>query len=181
VESPPKSPVAGYDPRTVDAHRQKYDYCDIPTSIELVLKLAGREPSDFFELQEAWKKKTDGNFIDFDGRTIAGVTFHQRFDDPRGNEFPTEELFKTIDAELEHDRYVIISVYAGTSYHMFVIVGRTSTGDYHAVSCTEAGPATVTNVKARVREMKGTDILTYTIADRTNAAEATTKDAGAGK
>ena len=173
VDSPPTSPVAGYDPKAVDAHRQKYDMSCIPMSVELVLKLLGREAADYYALQEPWKNKADGNLVDFDGRTIAGVTFRQQFDDLRGNDFPTEDLFNAIDSELEQNRYAIIALNTGSSYHMYVIVGRTPSGDYHAVSKAGDATITVTNVKARVREMKGTDILTYVIGDAKQAAEQT--------
>jgi hypothetical protein len=170
VDAPPAKPLAGYNPGIVDAHRQKYDMSCIPMSIELVLKLLGREPAGYFELQEAWKNKTDGNFIDFDGRTIAGLTFHQQFDELRTNDFPTEDLFKTIDSELDHNRYVIVSLDVTAGYHMYVIVGRAATGEYHAVSENKDTALTITNVKARIREMKGTDILTYTMDGANHSA-----------
>ncbi|HEY2585624.1 MAG TPA: hypothetical protein VGI81_07665 [Tepidisphaeraceae bacterium] len=163
VESPPKSPVPGYNPKIVDAHCEKYPSSSIPMTVELVLKLLGRMPADSYAIQQTWKDKRDGNFSDFDGKTFAGVTFHHKFDQPRGNEFPTEDLFDTIDAELDHGRYVIISLYTGRNYALYVIVGRTADGDYHAVDKIGEQTFTVTNVKPRIREMKGTDILTYTI------------------
>lgn len=171
VDSPPKSPIPGYDPKIVDAHREKYPSSTIPMSVELVLKLLGRMPVDSFALQEPWKDKHDGNFSDFDNKTIDGVTFHHKFDQPRGNEFPTEDLFDTVDEELDHGRYVIISVYTGRSFMLYVIVGRTADSDYHAVGKAGDQMWTVTNVKPRVREMKGTDILTYTIAAPKDAAK----------
>lgn len=164
VDFPPKLPVTGYDPKKVDAHRQVYEWSGIPMAIELILKLTGREQPDFYRLQEEWKNKRDGNFINFDGRAIGGLTFHHRFDEPRGNDFPVGDLFKTINSELDHGRYVCIALYNGSSWGIYVIVGRTASGDFHAVTKGNSGRTlTVTNVKARVREMKGTDILTYTI------------------
>jgi hypothetical protein len=171
VDSPPKSPIAGYDPKIVDAHREKYLSSSIPMAVELALKLTGRMPGDSFALQETWKDKHDGNFSEFDGKTIAGATFHHKFDQPRGNEFPTEDLFDAIDAELDHGRYVIISLYTGRNFALYVIVGRTANGDYHAVNKIVDQTFTVTNVKARVREMKGTDILTYTVGDPKDTAK----------
>lgn len=171
VDSPPKSPVPGYDPKIVDAHREKYPSSTIPMSVELVLKLLGRMPADSFALQEPWKDKHDGNFSDFDEKPIDGVRFHHKFDQPRGNEFPTEELLDTIDGELTHGHYVIISLFTGRSYMLYVIVGRTADGDYQAVGKAADQTWTVTNVKPRVREMKGTDILTYTIDDSKDAGK----------
>lgn len=164
VDFPPKLPVVGYDPKKVDAHRQVYEWSGIPMAVELILKLTGREPPDFYQLQEEWKNKRDGNFINFDSRTISGLTFHHRFDEPRGNDFPIGDLFKTINSELDHGRYVCIALYNGSSWGIYVIVGRTASGDFHAVTKGVSGRTlTVTNVKARVREMKGTDILTCTM------------------
>jgi len=164
AEFPPKSPVAGYDPKIVDAHRQAYEWSGIPTAVELILKLTGREPHDYHQLQEEWKNKRDGNFINFDGRTIGGVTFRHQFDEPRGNDFPVGDLFKAINSELDHGRYVCIALYNGSSWGIYVIVGRTTSGDFHAVTKDMSGRTLgVTNVKARVREMKGTDILTYSV------------------
>jgi hypothetical protein len=166
VDLRPKSPVTGYDPAKVDAQRQLYQWSGIPMAVELVLKLTGREPADYDALQQEWKNKRDGNFINFDGKTVSGLTFHHQFDDPRGNEFPTGKLFKTINSELDHGRYVLISMHNGSGWGIWVIVGRTASGDYHAVSKSMSGQTvTATNVKARVREMKGTDILTYITGD----------------
>ncbi|HEY2585625.1 MAG TPA: hypothetical protein VGI81_07670 [Tepidisphaeraceae bacterium] len=163
VEFRPKSPVAGYDPTKVDAHRQLYNWSGIPMAVELVLKLAGREPDGYHALQDEWQDKRDGNFINFDGRSVGGLTFHHQFDGPRGNDFPIGALFKTINSELDHGRYVTIALYNGSGWGIFAIVGRTRSGDFHAVTkATDGRTFTVTNVKARVREMKGTDILTYT-------------------
>lgn len=171
VESPPKSPIRGYDPKIVDAHREKYPSSTIPMTVELVLKLMGRMPPESFAVQEPWKNKRDGNFSDFDNKTIDGVTFHHKFDQPRGNEFPTEDLFDAIDSELDDGRYVIISLYTGRNYMLYVIVGRTADGDYHAVTKEGEQTWTITNVKPRVREMKGTDILACTIGPAKDAAK----------
>ena len=164
AEFPPKSPVAGYDPKIVDGHRQAYEWSGIPMAVELILKLTGREPHDYHQLQEEWKNKRDGNFINFDSRTISGLTFRHQFDEPRGNDFPVGDLFKAINSELDHGRYVCIALYNGSSWGIYVIVGRTTSGDFHAVTKDMSGRTlSVTNVKARVREMKGTDILTYSV------------------
>ncbi len=52
------------------------------------------------------------------------------------------------------------------SYHNWVIVERTRAGDYRTV--TKYGDKTIeiTNTKARIKRMKGTDIGTYTLAKR---------------
>ena len=68
-------------------------------SVELVLKLTGRVPGDYYKLQRAWGNKRDGNFSDFDGKTIAGVRVHKHFVLPRNQDFPLEGLFAAIDKE----------------------------------------------------------------------------------
>jgi hypothetical protein len=126
----------GFDINIIHQHRQLELPSCIPSSVEMVLKLTRSVPTDYFELQQAWGNKLDGNFRDFDGRTIAGLTFSQRFTQPRGRGFPLAKLFAAIDAELEQDRYVIIALRAGgpNSYHNWVIVQRSADGEYTAVS-----------------------------------------------
>ena len=160
-----------YDWVKVDEHRQLYGWSCIPMSVELVLKLLGREPGEYFDLQRAWQNRKDGTFTDFDGRTIAGVTFRRQFFLPRDARFPMDSLFATIDSELDAGRYVIVSLWWRSAYHMFVIVDRTPGGDYRAVS--KAGDVTmeVSNVKARVRAIMGTDIMTYSVGEGGKAGE----------
>jgi hypothetical protein len=155
----------GYDRVKIDQHRQlPYPSC-IPSSVEMVLKLIDRVPRDFFEIQEAWKNKLDGSFADFDNRTIAGVTFRQQFSMRRGFRFPIKKLFAAIDAELEQGRYVIVGLRNDPgSYHNWVIVGRTDSGEYRAVTKSGGDTLEIVDTKARIRRMKGTDIGTYTIA-----------------
>src|SRR5208282_2939053 len=100
----------GFDMQIADKHRQLYGMSCIPMSIELVLKLSGRVPSGFYGLQEAWKNKSNGNFRDFDGRTIEGIALHKRFGMARGARFPIARLFNTIDRELKSGRYVVVSL-----------------------------------------------------------------------
>jgi hypothetical protein len=117
--------VAGFDRNIVNEHKQLFDFSCIPANIELVLKLTGREPVTFFKLQEAWSTKTDGSFADFDGKTIAGLTFHQRFKNPRNKDFPLKRLMSVIDKELSSGRYVIVSLESGKDlWHMHVIYGK---------------------------------------------------------
>src|SRR5690348_7388152 len=96
---PTTTPVTrpSYDWFIVDQHQQFAAPSCIPSSIEMVLKLEHRVPVDYYELQRAWGKKTDGTFADFDGRSIGGLTFHRQFFLPRTFFFPTSRLFQTID------------------------------------------------------------------------------------
>lgn len=132
-------------------------------AIELVLKLTGRVESGFFELQEAWQNKSDGSFCDFDHRTFSGLTFRRQFGNPRDDQFPIDSLFAAIDKELESSRYVIISLPSGPGWHMYVIYGVDAAGDYRAVSKSSSSGETILKegVKETVRQVKGTDILTY--------------------
>jgi hypothetical protein len=152
----------GFDINIIHQHRQLELPSCIPSSVEMVLKLTRSVPTDYFELQQAWGNKLDGSFRDFNGRTIAGLTFSQRFTQPRGRRFPLAKLFAAIDAELEQDRYVIIALRAGpTSYHNWVIVQRSADGEYMAVSKSGTETIVVNDAKARLTRMKGGDIGVY--------------------
>jgi len=126
-----------------------------------LLKLLDRVPQDYFDLQNVWKNKKNGTFGDFNGRTIAGVTFHRQFAMKRGKHFPLDNLFKTIDSELDAGRYVIVSLPSGSGWHMWVIVERTASGDYRAFSKYGDKTVEVADTKAQIRKKKGTDIMTY--------------------
>jgi hypothetical protein len=163
--------VAGFDRKVVDEHKQLFDSSCIPANIELVVKLTGREPVTFFKLQEAWSTKTDGSFADFDGKTIAGLTFHQRFKNPRNKDFPLKRLMSVIDKELSSGRYVIVSLQSGKDmWHMHVIYGKDANGDFVAI--TKAGSKAsgtktivVPHVKEILTKIQGTDIMTYEEAE----------------
>src|SRR6185295_10986781 len=100
TNTPPQKLLTKETRRVIDAHKQIYDMSCIPMSVEMVLKLSGHAAPDFYELQNTWQTKTDGNFRDFDGKTIKGVTFKKQFGLPRDKNFPLEKLFATIDREL---------------------------------------------------------------------------------
>jgi hypothetical protein len=92
--------------KIVHAHRQLYAESCIPTAVELVLKLSGRVPSSYYDLQREWKTAPYGTSDGFVGRTIEGLTFHSQFKTPRCAMFPFKGLFAAIDAELEAGRFV---------------------------------------------------------------------------
>jgi hypothetical protein len=150
------------DPKIVTAHTQIDDYSCIPMSVEYVLKLAGKVPPDYFELQQAWKNKTTGSFGDFDKRKIAGVWFQLRFSLARDEHFPLADLFHTIETELAAGRYVIISLDVHGGWHMFVVYERLADGEFRAISKLKGGRDIGTDqVRSIVTKMRGTDILTY--------------------
>ena len=151
-----------FDKAAIDQHRQIYDLSCVPSAVEIVLKLTGRVPAEYFELQEAWRNKADGSGKDFDAVSVAGLTFHQQFALPRKRGFPFKKLFATIDAELSAGRYVITGLPLGNkNFHAWVIVERLANGEYRAVSKAGADTIEVRNTRTIIRRMKGTDLLTY--------------------
>lgn len=160
----PKPCLTKFSRQIVDAHEQRYGMSCIPMSIEMVLKLLGRVPSDYYELQNPWKEKADGNFRNFDGKTIKGITFHQQFDLPRNEQFPLAKLFETIDRELKAGRFVIVSLVSGSGWHMYVIYDEDADGDFLAVSKVGAKTIEAQHVKKIITKMKGTDIMIYELA-----------------
>ena len=150
-----------FDLRIIDAHRQLYGMSCIPSSVEMVLKLLGRVPVSYYDLQTQWKEKADGSFTDYDGKTFAGVTFHQQFTQPHGTDFPLAKLFDTISAELHEGRFVIVGLVSEDDTHDWVIYDEAADGEFLAVS--KAGVHTIEerHVKRIITSMKGTDIGTY--------------------
>jgi len=147
----------------VSQHMQLFDCSCIPMTVELVLKLLNKIKSDDFTLQKQWQNKTDGSFSDFDGKFIEQITFKKKFGMSRNNNFPLQDLFDCIDKEVEAGRYVIISLANSLGWHMYVIYDKNSSSDeYSAVSKNVKGDDLFINdVKAKVTQMNGTDILTY--------------------
>jgi hypothetical protein len=133
-DNKPRKCLTRFNRKIVDQHEQRYGMSYIPMSVELVLKLLGRAPPDYYELQTPWKEKADGNFRDFNGKTIKGVTFHQQYDLRRNRQFPLAKLFATIDKELKEGRFVIVSLASSSGWHMYVIYDEDAEGDFLAVS-----------------------------------------------
>jgi hypothetical protein len=156
-----KECLTKFDRQIVDEHEQRFGMSCIPMSIEMVLKLLRRAPTDYYELQNPWKEKADGNFRNFDGKPIKGVTFHQQFDLPRNDQFPLARLFETVDRELKAGRFVIVSLTSGSGWHMYVIYDEDADGDFLAVSKVGARTIEAQRVKKTITRMKGTDIMTY--------------------
>ena len=131
-------------------------------SVELLLKLLERVPYDYFELQTEWGNKRSGHYRNFDGKIIAGVQFKIQFDVSRNDDFPIEELFRTIEDELKNGKYVIISLLLNGGWYSCVVYDQLSNGEFRAVT-RGRDKNEIENVCEIVRNMKGTDILTYTI------------------
>jgi hypothetical protein len=158
-----------YVERIIDQHQQISAQSCIPSAVEMVLKLLGKVDASYYDQQSSW---TNGSFENFDGQTISEVTFRRINLAERGPSFPYDQLFGIIDRELESDRYVIISllgIFRGMSvYHAYIIFDKTQNNDYLAVTkaFTNEGQVTqfIDDVKNRVRQIRGTDILTYTLS-----------------
>ena len=139
-------------------------------AVEFVLKLLGRIPLDYFDLQQDWINRPGGalgfnDFREFDGQTLYGVRFKSHYTPPvRGEAFLLEELFSVIDDELASRRYVIISLAVPGGWHNYVIHNRLSNAEYGAVTKAQ-NREQITNVRQRVTDMRGTDILTYELID----------------
>lgn len=150
-----------FDPQIVDAHEQGYPNSCIPSSMEMVLKLLGRVPDSYFDLQKAWKNMGDGGFIDFHGKTFAGVTFRLQYALPSNGDFPLSALFDTIHHELEAGRFVIASLASPRGWHMWVIYDEDINGEFLAVSKDGRNTLKKSHVKADIVSMQGTHICTY--------------------
>lgn len=149
-------------------HKQIYDVSCIPMSVEMVLKYNHRVAPDYYELQKDWKNKADGTFGNFDGKTLFGLKFKLQFNLTRGDNFPFDRLFSTIDTELAADRKVIVSLPAGNNFwHIYVVDKKTVSGDYIAYSRYYNGKNLIIkdDVKKVIYGCKGTDILTYIAVD----------------
>jgi hypothetical protein len=152
------------DRSILNQHEQKYLASCIPACVELVLKLLGKVPADYYEQQEAMKGRGDIGFGDFNGKTLFGVTFNNMFcGEGRGPDFPLPLLFSKIDDELAAGRYVIISLNSqGGNWHMWVIYEKIGE-EYRSVSRAKDMPNAIeeNSVRAEVTRMGGTDILVY--------------------
>jgi TPR repeat protein len=100
----PRCHLTRFDRKIIDEHQQRYGMSCIPSSVEIVLKLLGRVPASYYDLQNIWKNKADGSFHDFDEKTIEGLTFKQQFTQAHSEQFPLTDLFETIDRELKAGR-----------------------------------------------------------------------------
>jgi len=163
------------DPNVLAKHKQLSGYSCIPMSVEFVLKLLGKLSPDDFHLQDAWGDRKDGSFSDFDGWSFDNVKFTRRFIQARDDGFPLDDLFSAVENELESGRYVIVSLAVPsltnpgeTDYHNYVIWNRLRDGEFEAIT-QRPNTERINDVKERVRNMKGTDILTYEITPRPGA------------
>jgi hypothetical protein len=154
-----------YDRTIVDAHEQKFELSCIPSCVELVLKLLKRVEPSYYDEQRSWGNTPDGSFGNYSGRELFGLRFRNLFyEHPRGPGFPVADLLSKIRAELDEERFVIISLASSGGWHMYVVYAHEN-DEFRAVSKASppSGHVTVSvgDVKAVVKSMQGTDILVY--------------------
>jgi len=151
--TPESNDTIPFDKDIIDKHSQLFPLSMIPSAVEMVLKLNHKVPVDYYDNQKMWRNNRDGSFLNYDSVSVNGLRFYQKFNLNRGENFPIDQLFTTIDQELSEKRFVLIS--------LNVIYGKTENDDYAAF--TKAGKKTLmeSRVKEIVRQMKGTDIMIY--------------------
>jgi hypothetical protein len=159
--------------KCVDAHAQIYPGSCIPMSVELVLILAGRVATSYYDLQFEWKKRPYNAFNIFAGRTVAGLTFQRSFTMPRSAKFPFKDLFAAIEKELDAERFVLIGLRDDDqgSFHAWIIAERLAGGEYRGF--TKYGSQTIeaTDIKARITSNGGTEIGTYTSISEVDSSQ----------
>lgn len=147
----------------VNNHNQIFESSCIPSTVEMVLKYCKVVGSDFYDLQQDWKNKIDGSFLNFDKTELYGVTFSHQFGLPRDANFPMDSLFQTIESELKAGRKVIISIPSDMGWHMFVVHKQTADGEFVSYSKQASHTLILRNTKEIVRKVNGTDIMTYSV------------------
>jgi len=109
------------DKEVIRKHGQLYENSCTPMIVELILKLTGRVPENYFELQDV-SKNTAVSFADFHEQEIGALKLRRRFSVDAGRDFPPDEmkqLFDTIDGELNAGRYVAVSIAQGPELAQF--------------------------------------------------------------
>lgn len=143
-----------FDRKIVDSHEQLFPLSCIPSAAELVLKLVGRVPGSYRDLQLAWQNKQDGCFRDFHGKTFAGLTF-------KYTAGPTEKLLEIIDHELHAGRFVVIGLRNPGGWHSWVVYDQDSSGEFLAVSKDRGRTIEEHQVRKAILRSGGTDLGTY--------------------
>jgi len=162
----------------IKGHYQRTPISCVPMSVECVLKLLKLMKIDDFSLQDDPAKSGTSDWVR--GFTFPSsdpkVVFSREFllkdlgyTEDRGPHFMKdfyEPLFETIDRELSEGRYVIISLKSGRdSTHNEVIFNKVNHNEYETLTFYYGNPNPVfypaQDLRQRVTEMEGTDILTY--------------------
>lgn len=160
----------------IKLHKQIAQNSCVPMSVECVLKLTGIVRPDFFEFQNDPQKIGTSNWVKgfMYPEEKPKVLFNRQFlptdlgqSENRGDYFMSNlfhKLFDTIDKELENKRFVIITLDSGPNYHNYIVYDRENDSTYKLLTFFHGNPNPFTssvNLKQRVSQMGGTDILTY--------------------
>lgn len=156
------------DINKIKKHQQKYDKSCTPSSIEMVLKLENICNETYYDLQEHTKDTSIWGG-DFNNKSfpliLPKIIFKHEFGNDRNFNFPFQQLFDRIDAELNNNRFVIITLRPdGGNFHNYILYDHSHDDEYVAITRFHkvSNPTWESRVKLRVLEMKGTDIITYT-------------------
>ena len=144
-----------FDRKIIDAHEQGFPMSCIPSSVEMLLKLLGRVPNSYRDLQRAWKNKSDGCWRDFRGTTFEGVSFSYRDD------YSMDQLFEAIDRELLAGRFVVVGLRNSGGWHSWVIYDKDTSGEFLAVSKDRSRTIEERHVKQAIMRSQGSDLGTY--------------------
>jgi len=162
----------------IKVHCQITPVSCVPMSVECVLKLLKLMKIDDFSLQDDPSKSGTSDWVrGFTYPPTNPIVVFSRefmlkdlgFSEDRGQHFMKDffdPLFETIDKELSENRYVIISLKSGdSSTHNEVIFNKKNDAEYETLTFYYNNPNPVIyhsqDLKTRVAEMQGTDILTY--------------------
>jgi hypothetical protein len=168
-------------------HEQIEGNSCVPMSVELVLKLEGEMQPDDFSLQNDKTKIGNSEWIknprfEYPSRNPK-IRFDREFmNKDVGKQDHTDEALaenleptlETIDNELEAGRYPIISVKSGPSTtHNIVIYGKVDDSNYNTITFHHNHGVLdqVENIRQKIIERKGTDILTYKYIDGNEGAK----------
>lgn len=89
----------------------------------------------------------------------------EQFHLPRDANFPLGELFKAIDEELDHNRFVVVSLSVNGGWHMYLVFDKGDDGNYEAVTKYGKDSFYIKYVKQYITKDEGCDILTYSVID----------------
>ncbi len=145
----------------VNNHNQIFQFSGIPSAIEMALKYCKVVGFNFYDLQNEWQNKTDGSFRDFDNKELYGITFSQKFNLPRDENFPIDSLFQTIENELKSGKKVIIALQMDAGWSIFVVYKQTPDGEFVSYSKLGSHTLILKNTKEIVKKSNGTEIMTY--------------------
>lgn len=152
----------------VKNHLQMYESTCTPSAVEMILKLEGKVDLSYYELQNDTSFRNGANYREVTGDRF-GLKFIHKFSFERNREFPIDKLFNEIESNLKFGRYVAISLFQGVSpdgyyefYHNYIIFNNQK-NEFQAITryYNDTNPTIVENVKKKVIDMNGTDILVY--------------------